>query len=493
MYFRYSLKQLFRRPFINALVLLQLIAVMILSSFMAKQLSTYFTATKTLKNIIGSDCYKISISREYSDWFSKKREEINKKYDPITEELSEKFNSGQIDMKTFEKLSDEKITYNKERDYKEAGVDFDAENTEIDLSGIPHIKNVFSINDINVSVSDKVGGESIRYISEDYADNINWKMLSGKWLSDADISDDEVAIVAYNIPGEYVGHTIDLYTEKHIPGKGPEYNKACKGKVVGIIDHRYYADYENLNHLGFNQLDLGELLTAGTDTLYYAVDNEKNRKLMSNGGELSTKMDWVIVRLDEGLSDAQREEFLSKLGEKYLTAVDMKQEYDNTYNLDLKKFKNDIVFLILAFMIALVSIIAVSVLNTSREMKTYAIYCLSGMTAKDCVKINAIYSFIMLVSSFIVSFIIRIIIHIPAYLQELKEIDAAKERMANYGYEIIGDQYERTTSFFKDFNFSYMHLIIIAVLFLTAFICSMLVPYRSLRKMDIIKEIKQRS
>lgn len=480
---RYAIKQICKRPFINAIVVCQFTAVIMLSALMIQKLNTYFLASGMIKEICDENSYRLEINKDYSRWYVDETARISEKYDEISDELNEKLNSGEIDDDTFEKIWKEQITEPKKKELSEAGLD--DEVTVVDTGKLPYIKKEYVEYWCNIGI--KTGGssyESVNLLSRSYAEDLNIKTVYGKWLNEEDPDDEYIDLVACSDMGHSIGDIVDL---KITNGDllDPVEHDLCKGRIIGII-------YKNVNEENYGKsvqrndmLSVDEILSfQGTD--FFAVYPEDDQRLKTND-MFELEKGSIIVTLKEDLSDDERKEFLSTAAKEHYTADSLKEFYDRTYNHDLKLFKNDIVFLTLAFMIAVVAIIGVSVLNIAKERRPYSIYCLYGMTTKDCTLINAIYTMMILLVSGTISLIVKAVSAYREYADDFEIYERIRSEFEAEGIPFIN----KTIKFSDYFRLQPSYLWLLTGLFVVSFICSMIVPYLSLKKLDIVSEIKQ--
>ena len=265
----------------------------------------------------------------------------------------------------------------------------------------------------------------------------------------------------------------------------PVEHDLCKGRIIGII-------YKNVNEENYgNSIQRNDMLSVDEilsfqETDFFAVYPEDSEFLKSD--ELfECETGTIMVTLKDDLTNDERKEFLSTVAKEHYTADSLKEFYDRTYNHDLKLFKNDIVFLTLAFMIAVVAIIGVSVLNIAKERRPYSIYCLYGMTTKDCTLINAIYTMMILLVSGTISLIVKAVSAYREYADDFEIYERVRREFEAEGLPFIN----KTIKYSDYFRLQPSYIWLLAGLFVVSFICSMIVPYLSLKKLDIVSEIKQ--
>ena len=68
----------------------------------------------------------------------------------------------------------------------------------------------------------------ITLLSTDYINDLNFKMQSGNWLSDAEQTDDYLNLVAFSSSNYNIGDVIDVSMG--------DVDGAIKGKIVGLAD-----------------------------------------------------------------------------------------------------------------------------------------------------------------------------------------------------------------------------------------------------------------
>lgn len=473
MHIRYAVKQMLKRPIINAIVVCQFTAVLILSALMIQQLGTYFLASNMIKDICTENSYKMEVNKDYSRWYNDAYDKISQKYNEIIDRLNYMLGNNEIDEQAFEEMYKKQVTDPMRKEASQAGLD--DEVYLVDTNKLPYIKNDYVVYGCNICVSsDTSTFENVSLLSRSYANSLNIKPIDGRWLKEEDTDDEYIDLVACSDKQHRVGDIVDLQTVNYTEQSEKD---LCKGRIIGIIYNSSNEEDYTKSTSRNDVLSIDDILDfQGVD--YYAVYPEDDAVLKSNG-EFECEKIHNIVMLNDDITESERREFLSTAAKEHYTANNLKVIYDNTYNMDLKKFKNDIMFLSLAFLIAIVSIVGVSVLNVARERRTYSIYCLSGMTTRDCTLINSIYTLMILFSSCIIAIIVKIV---TAYNQYKHMLEVYEQT------DIDIDKYVRFEDYFK-FQSSYIWLII--GLFAVSFVCSMIVPYFSLKKLDIISEIKQ--
>ena len=480
---RYAIKQIFKRPFINAIVVCQFTAVIMLSALMIQKLNTYFLASSMIKDICDKNSYRIEINSDYSRWYSEKYVEIDGKYQEIDDRLCFQMDSGEIDEQTYKKLYNEQIKEPKKKECSQAGLD--DEVTTIDTDRLPYINKEYIEYWCNIGVkTGEAGYDSVNLLSRSYAEDLNIKTAYGKWLDEEDPDDEYIDLVACSDMGHSVGDIVDLKITNQDLQDPLEYDY-CKGKIIGIV-------YKNANEGDYgttvqrnDMFSVDEILSfQGTD--FFAVYPEDDQRLKNND-MFELEKGSIIVTLKEDLTDDERKEFLSTAAKEHYTADSLKEFYDRTYNHDLKLFKNDIVFLTLAFLTAVVALIGVSVLNVAKERRTYSIYCLYGMTTKDCTLINAIYTMMILLASGSISLIVKVVSAYREYADDFEIYERVRREFEAEGLPFIN----KTIKYSDYFRLQPSYIWLLAGLFVVSFICSMIVPYLSLKKLDIVSEIKQ--
>lgn len=461
MYFKYAVKQVMRRPVFNLIVVFLYVSVIILVTMAAARLDSYFVVSNTIKNVCSHDCYKIKWDTDYELTNDDKIFEISNKYGDLREPLMEQFNNNEISEAEYNRQLAE-LHEQQMKELEEAGVDQDCSSSP-DITALPHVDKKYTFYNSSILTSTY----SVDFISKDFCEDLNITMYSGEWFSWAEDDPECLELIAFSNSAYNVGDEVDLYIENNIQDRRPV---NYKGKIIGLIDYSEYSPvFENASFETDDFVSFDDTLPLKDDNLL-AVYSEDD-PLMKEAPILEF---CSMIKLSPDISDENREEFLSAAAAHNYNAVDMKEAYENTYIRDKKRFNNDVIFLSLAFMIAAVSIVGISALNVSKEIKTYSTYCLFGMTTSQCIIINAIYSVLMLGTAFILSIIA---ILAAAYVRYISYVNLMASTQIIDPYHYL--------------NISYKSVAVTVLLMIVSFFASMIIPVYSLRKMQIVETIKK--
>lgn len=464
----------------NVLVIFQFAAIILLIYIIYEQSQDYFVATRTIKNVCTENCYYIKHDDAYSTELSDRQYEYTEQVHEQIESYQQKLNDGEITEEEFDAISK---TLWDECDKKIEEENLDYYDDPIDAELFPYVKEVYRFDYVN-AFDAKEGGSWISMLSKSYADKLNIRMASGEWISQTKATDEYLGCVALTGSGYSVGDIIDLCSmEEEINEDGRYiFNNIpldFKAKIIGLIDAPYYDYAMKHGSLTDRYLDIALFLPLNDSSLY-AVYNPDDPKLSSDltDGERYCQM----VTLDDNITEEQRSEFLSAVTDKKYEAINMKTTYENTYARDKKDFMNDIVFLSVAAGIAIVCLIGTSALTVSKELKTYSIYCLCGMTKKQCVGINAVYIGISIIISSLIAFGIKLTMSYLEYMNVYNMVSM-------YDSPRDAADYIKFSSYF---SFGINEIILTFVLLVVAFASAMVIPYITLQKLQPVQILKEK-
>ena len=170
--------------------------------------------------------------------------------------------------------------------------------------------------------------------------------------------------------------------------------------------------------------------------------------------------------------EEEKDEFFSTSTSKKYQYTDLNRSYQNTYIRDKKDFQNDMVFLTIASLIAVISLIGMSALSVSKEIKTYSIYCLNGMTRKQCIGINAVYICLLVIISVCIAFVVKFIYGYLNYFKMYTDISAFRS-------EAVAKEFVRLSDYF---SIGWTEAVAVIILLCVSFISAMIITYITLKK-----------
>lgn len=470
MFFKYGIKQIKRRPFMNLLILFQFVSSVLLILMVIVKINGYFVVSNTIKNICSENCYRITYDAKYQlELDDKVHKMVNEFYDKY-EHYAQQYQNNEISKAEYE----EKYL----KPMRKLSKKIEQENLNEcfyppDISLLPYIKETYYFKDGNIHTVNEM--TSLAYLNKEYIDKLNFRMEDGIWLSKVKNDDNNyINAVAFSGQGYRIGDVIDLY--QTIPKKNnlqyKDIKTEYKCKIVGLIDYSYYRQIiehgtiENDNYLSFDSI-----LQLSTYSLIIEYDESKPLFKDSN---TSTQVFLEMSKLNDDITDEQLQEFFSVASKNKYKPIDMKAAYKNTYMRDKKNFQNDMIFLIMASLIAIVCLVGVSALSVSREIKTYSIYILCGMTKKQCIGINAVYISMLITTSAVIAILIKLALAFSKY------------------YKMYTSAFNNTYIKFSDFFIiGKIEIITIIVLLVISFISAMIIPYITLKRLQVITNIKE--
>lgn len=457
------------------------------------KLESYFESTNTLKNICTDKSYQITYDSAYSSSIQDKADKLSDKASDDSDKINEEYNQKKISKNKYEKeikLINDKLE--KELSDKQ----FDCIYIKPNLSVLPYIESVYSVTSGAIPLvadenNTEINNYSIDFLSEEYVNNLSFKMKSGKWLSDVKSSNDYIDVVATSESGLNVGDIITLKSGNY---DGSEESikklKEAKAKVVGIIDYSLYKNtyesYENDN----NYIQFNQIFNLNSDNLISKYPSGKATgefsKIYFNTSEYLTN-NRDIVKLKDNITQAQLNDFLkTATGHKY-RVENMKKVYENTYAKDLKNFMNDIVFLSMSGLISVFSLIGIAALSVSNELKTYSVYCICGMTRKQCIGINALYLSIMTISSAVIVILAKLSTAFYSYTKHIDDVTSFAKKNSISKTELI-----KSISMWDYFDVTKNDMLFIFLLLIISILASMIIPYKTLKRFQPITILKEK-
>lgn len=467
MIFKYAVKQLKRRPFMTILILFQFAVITLLISMILTKISSYFVTSNLIKKICEGDSYYIQYDISYSIEKDDRAGELSNAFDAEFQPYLDKLNNQEITQEELEKKYKE---LDKKYDKIRKEENLDECSAPPDISKLPYVGKIYAYYDSTLTYTPD---DLITLLSTDYTNDLNFKMQSGNWLSDAEQTDDYLNLVAFSSSNYNIGDVIDVSMG--------DVDGAIKGKIVGLADYSYYK--EICEHGSFetdNYLSLDNMLQFNSATIFaeYSPDffEEKAKKYFFFLEPFSQS-----VKLKDNITQEEKDEFFSAATSNKYECVDLKKAYQNTYIRDKKNFQNDIIFLITASLIAIISLIGMTALSVSKEIKTYSIYCLNGMTRKQCIGINAVVISLLVIISTLIAFIVKFSYSYWCYIK--RYIDLAAFYSKEHAKAVV--------KFSNYFSIGTSEAVAVIILLCIAFISAMIIPYFTLKRLDIIQNIKE--
>ncbi|NLZ46416.1 MAG: ABC transporter permease, partial [Clostridiales bacterium] len=257
-----------------------------------------------------------------------------------------------------------------------------------------------------------------------------------------------------------------------------------KGKIVGIMDYLCYEGYyDNSQGLPDEYLTMSTILPMFKPcTLLAEYPTNKDHLVFSNK-DIEIREDIQMVKLDEDISDENRKDFFLELTSKKYQAFETKEQYQHTYQREKKELQNNIVLIGISSLTAIICLVGITTLSVSKEIKTYSIYCLCGMTRKQCIGINAVYTFFLILIPSIIALIVR-------FLYSLFKWYQATSLFQEYYTDRLTDRY---VSFSHYFSFKTSEIIAIGILFIVSLISAMIIPYFTLKKLQLTESLKNKN
>lgn len=462
MYLKYAIKQINRRPLMNLIVIIQFVAVIILISATISRLNSYFVVSETIEEICSENSYKINWDNEYSNNAEDILYDLSEKFNQQREEIQVQFENGKISESEYQdKLN--MISSDKEKAISDAGLE-NVLYSSPDISLLPYVKKRYTYYNSNAYIGDDM---DIGFVSEDMSQALDIKLSSGSWFTDtlAEDEDPTLKLITTDVCGYNTGDIVDVYIYSYNGTK--EYTeKYCKGRIVGLIDYdKYKETVENAKFESNDYISFDDVFPIDSEMVLAVFDKDET--------DFSCEIVSDIVRLNEGLSDKERSEFHKTVAQNKYYALDMTKVYRNTYNRDRKNFSNDLVFIVLSFMIAAISLVSVCVLNISTSTRAFAVYRMCGLSTDKLMILNCIYTLIIL----LISLCIAISGIFISAVRRYHMVMSAVEREINIPF-----------SHFLSFGISE---IIIVLIFLTvSFIISEAISYKLLNKKDTISDLR---
>ncbi|GAB5082903.1 hypothetical protein Osc1_20790 [Hominimerdicola sp. 21CYCFAH17_S] len=477
MILKYAFKQLRRYPFATILIIFQYAAITLLIGMILTKVNSYFVTSNLIKEVCRGDSYYLQYDVSYAMELDERLFDLSNELDKKLQPYADKLDNGEITQDEYDNVHSE-LTEKNNKIIEEENLDecFDP----IDISDLPYVEENYAFYYTSLIC----GNDYIKCLSSDYCSGLNFRMKEGRWLSEAKKSDDYINLVMFsgNEYGYKVGDIIDIKLETHISkGNMDIINLDLKGKIVGLIDYSHYK--EVMDHRSFESSDylsLDDLLPINSYYVFaeYSPDLFKSisKKYVFDPGMFTQS-----VKLKENITEEEKAEFFSAATSKKYQYTDLNQAYQNTYIRDKKNLQNDMVFLTIAALIAVISLIGMSALSVSKEIKTYSIYCLNGMTRKQCIGINAAYISLLVLISVCIAFAVKFIYGYLNYFKMYTDI-------SNYRTEAVAKESVLLRDYF---SIGSAEASAVIILLCVAFLSAMIIPYITLKKLDIIQNIKE--
>lgn len=478
---KYSIKLLKRRPIMNMIMFFLFACITLLIIFISSRFSSYFVITDAFKNICKSNCYMISIDDNYSIYIKDEITSAYNKSDNEKEKAEKSYKKGEISQ---EEYNDKITQINKTRKDELAKLD---SMLSVDFSKIPYVSNKFATYATNITDNESES-HLVYMLNKDYSDNIKFRLKSGKWLNDVKSNDEYINVVTTSKSTYKVGDILNYCYFNSKEGDNPIDDDTGKSlykfrvlsnvkcRVVGIIDNSYYSDVKvspDNDHLDFKSM------LSYDDGVLYALYPDNIDIPLYKDLDASTDSDSTMVKLNDDLTTAQRDEFTKAATENKLRIHELKTQYDNTVSKENKEFRNDIVFIAMAFLIGIVCLVGMTALSMSMEVKTFSILRMCGMTFKQSLGASAIYIFTLIFFSSAFAYLCKIIIQIKKYISYVNDIKQ---------YEGNTDEIEPLSNYI---HFSSYEIICTIILIVLAFSTAMLIPYNLMKKNKILDNIKE--
>lgn len=476
MILKYALKQLKKRPFMTILILFQFAAITILISMIISKMQGYFVTSNLVKKVCTKNSYKVNYDVNYSVEIDDRTYELIDEMNKELEPYEKKMDNGEITEEEYYKMQ-RKLNKKYDKIMEDEGL-YECDKP-IDTSDLPYVQKNYIDYSSNIIINED-NKTNADVISSDLCDDLDFKMKEGCWLTDAKQTDGYINIVGFTGGNYNVGDVVDIYIYKE--NKTHDiYNvkTSLKGRIVGLIDYSYYKKTLEKSSGGYTDF-------VGFDDFLSASDSDfvfiEYTNILSKNKDMWFEPFYTSVKLKDNITDTERKEFFAKATEKKYQCDTLYKAYENSYSRDMKKFKNDLIFLVIASLIAIISLIGMSALSVSKEIKTYSIFCLNGMTRKQCIGINAVYVCILVFISTIIAFLIKLGY---SYIEYQKYLESSSDRIAK-----IGEAAKE--SFSKYFSVDSAQIMAVIILFCIACLSAMVIPYITLKKLNIIQNIKEK-
>ena len=476
--FKYGLKQFARRPFASILLLFMFAAIILLIDFTLIKLDGYFRGSELIHDLCKEDCYKLSTD----DTYSKIRSDLlNEAYDRIFKDeiefydtdYDEMIENGEITEEEVEKIQKEfadkhwKLFEEYEKEEEKIKEKYPAP----DYSKLPYVECYYS--EI-VQLIDENEDHFVSILSDDYIDALNIRMKDGIWLSDAPKDEGYIPLVVSSESEYMLGDTIEFYNST-VPGRTGN-DKTIEGKVVGIADMEFYEDEFSHGGGAYKYVQARDIVPSiDKHTMCGSYTKEISDMF---GFELSEKITAEAIKLKDGITDEERKEFFKAAADNYIGLYSLNTTYENKYNKEMKKYKNDLVYISLSFLMAIIALIGISAINTSRELKVYSIYCIHGMTRRQCIGINAVYVTMLMAGSTFIAICVKAAMALSEYRKEIESYEEYDEMLSKISY-------------FDYFNISPLEAAAIVLLLITSIAASMIIPFTALRKLNVLSTLKE--
>lgn len=476
MIFKYAVKQRKRRPLATILIIFQFAAITLLIGMILEKASGYFVTSNLIKEVCKGDSYFLQYDISYAMELSDRLFELNNQSTEELQPYADKLDNGEITQEEYDSIFSE-LSEKKDKIIEEENLDEYLD--PLDISDLPHIRKKYTYYYSNLIYDDN---DYINFLSTDYCNDLNFRMKEGRWLSEAEQSDDYINLVVFSGNGYKVGDVINIKLETHSSkGDISASDIDLKGKIVGLIDYSYYRNVMERTSVESNDyLSLDSMLRWQSYHAYaeYSPDLVQS---VTQKYEVYFTPEIQSVKLKEDITEEEKDEFFSAATSKKYQYTDLNKSYQNTYIRDKKDFQNDMVFLTIASLIAVISLIGMSALSVSKEIKTYSIYCLNGMTRKQCIGINAVYICLLVIISVCIAFAVKFIYGYLNYFKMYTDISAFRS-------EAVAKEFVRLSDYF---SIGWTEAVAVIILLCVSFISAMIIPYITLKKLDIIQNIKE--
>lgn len=387
-----SLKKISRNKLLNAFIVFQIGLSICVAYLVYSMVAELNELPRVYKSFYNSNTYYIAPRMDYGT------------YNDIILSAQEEAIQPYADILNSPDTSEEQLidAYVK---FEIAASDILSEEVPKFINSIPYLKKVYTYEN-SPFISD--GVNNVDFMTKETAQKLNYKMQSGKWLTDVETNNEYLPVVVNNTSTYNVNDVIDLDFDRRngssktvravVVGKTKE---KCSFSLQMTVGGSYsFSDTDQLDSIISQSNDF-------TDSAFMCISDENTEKLLE--GIIKEQNTHFIIELQNGLSEEQQREVRSYFQDNGIFFWKFDDLYDNS-DADFKiLIRQKSVLIGCALLITFIGLIGFIILSLYKDKKITHIYNVIGMNFLENLLINLFYA-VILICLAIVTFIIFLIV-----------------------------------------------------------------------------------